>query len=254
MSVATVPRETLGVLEKPAPAKVSSGSVLRARGWPLRLSLSPSIGSGALDGAWWPYSHDLRVEAVGLADALPSSLGRVLRVIYCPADWTSGPGRVKADNVVVTLASFPGDDNTGRVLLRTDCAVASSSCSSCRPSLTIALRATRCGSPPAPAIKSRPRRSWLYSTTSCALDCWATGTTTADIPRLGNPLAAWRPNPEHDRRHGRRATKTHRLDAPRPPTKRFRKPPTLRNQGGSTSLIGPGPCDQLPQPGRPRGA
>jgi hypothetical protein len=60
MSVATVPRVSLGLLEKSANAKVSSGSVHRARGWPLRLSLSPSIGSGALDGAWWPYSHDLR--------------------------------------------------------------------------------------------------------------------------------------------------------------------------------------------------
>jgi Family of unknown function (DUF5994) len=117
MSVAAVPREFVDVLETPARA---TGGYLRARGRPLRLSLSPSISSGALDGAWWPYSHDLRVEALDLANTLPPSLGRILRVIYCPADWTSGTGRVKADNVVVTLASFPDDENTGRVLLRTD--------------------------------------------------------------------------------------------------------------------------------------
>jgi hypothetical protein len=53
------------------------------------------------------------------ARGFPLSLGRIVRLIYSAADWTSGPGRVRADNVFVTMASFPHDD-TKRVLLLTD--------------------------------------------------------------------------------------------------------------------------------------
>ena len=81
--------------------------------------MSSSVGTGALDGAWWPYGQDLRTEAVDLADHFPSSLGRVVRLLYSASDWTSGPGRVRAARAFVTLASFPHDD-THRVLLRTD--------------------------------------------------------------------------------------------------------------------------------------
>jgi hypothetical protein len=85
----------------------------------LRLLLSPSIGRGALDGAWWPYGHDLRAEAVGLARYFPLSLGRIVRLIYSSADWTSGPGRLKIGNGFVALASFP-HDTTSRALLLTN--------------------------------------------------------------------------------------------------------------------------------------
>jgi hypothetical protein len=85
----------------------------------LRLLLSSSIGRGALDGAWWPYGHDLHDEAVDLAKHFPLSLGRIVRLIYSAADWTSGPGRLKIDNGFVTLASFP-HDNTSRALLLTN--------------------------------------------------------------------------------------------------------------------------------------
>jgi hypothetical protein len=80
--------------------------------------LSPALGRGALDGAWWPYGHDLHAEVGGLVKYLPPSLGRILRLIYCAADWTSGPGRLKIGNGFVTLASFP-HDNTNRALLMT---------------------------------------------------------------------------------------------------------------------------------------
>jgi len=85
----------------------------------LRLLLSPSIGSGALDGAWWPYGHDLPAEAVGLVRYFPLALGRIVRLIYSAADWTGGPGRLKIGNGFLTVASFP-HDKTSRALLLTN--------------------------------------------------------------------------------------------------------------------------------------
>ena len=85
---------------------------------PLRLQLAPSFGGGALDGAWWPYGRDLRTEALDLVNHFPRSAGRIFRVNYSAPDWATGPGRIRADEVFVTLSAFPGDD-THRVLLST---------------------------------------------------------------------------------------------------------------------------------------
>jgi Family of unknown function (DUF5994) len=84
---------------------------------PLRLRLSPSIGRGALDGAWWPYSRDLATEAVDLVDHFPASFDRICRVVYSTPDWEPSSRRVKAAKVFVSLGSFPRDD-THLVLLK----------------------------------------------------------------------------------------------------------------------------------------
>lgn len=84
---------------------------------PLRLRLSPEIGRGALDGAWWPYSRDLATEAVGLVDHFPASFDRIFRVVYSTPDWEPAPRRVRAAKVFVNLGSFPRDD-THLVLLK----------------------------------------------------------------------------------------------------------------------------------------
>jgi Family of unknown function (DUF5994) len=76
---------------------------------PLRLRLSPSIGKGALDGAWWPYSRDLSAEALDLVDHFPASFDRICRVVYSTPDWDAAPRRIKAADVFVSLASFPRD-------------------------------------------------------------------------------------------------------------------------------------------------
>ena len=47
-----------------------------------RLQLSASIGRGALDGAWWPYSRDLAVEAVDLVDHFPAGFDRICHLAY----------------------------------------------------------------------------------------------------------------------------------------------------------------------------
>lgn len=83
----------------------------------LRLRLSPSIGQGALDGAWWPYSRDLAVEAVDLVDHFPSGFDRICRVVYSTPDWGACPRRVRAVEGLVNLGSFP-DDDTHLVILR----------------------------------------------------------------------------------------------------------------------------------------
>ena len=181
MSVATVPRSSVDVLEPPAFGWTSSGSAPSAGDRQLRLVLSPSIGSGALDGAWWPYGQDLRAEAVDLANHFPASLGRIVRLLYSAADWTSGPGRVRAANSFVTLASFPYDD-TKRVLLRTD------------PSRRIvqlfvvppgwdhraARHAMRIAA--TPANNKSAATILTESDNQPTLNYWPIGTTTADLP------------------------------------------------------------------------
>lgn len=100
----------------------SPGALVRAEPVPraraLRLQLTPSPnGSGTLDGAWWPYSRDLAVEALDLVDRFPAWFGRICRVTYSTPDWDHvGRRRIRAEKVFVTLGSFPLDD-THLVLL-----------------------------------------------------------------------------------------------------------------------------------------
>jgi hypothetical protein len=76
----------------------------------LRLRLSPLIGRGALDGAWWPRSRDLSVEAVDLVDHFPMDFDRICRVVYSTPDWGACSRRVRAVRGFVNLGSFPRDD------------------------------------------------------------------------------------------------------------------------------------------------
>ena len=60
------------VVQSPEQVETLSTELLSSQVWspslvvnrPLRLRLSPSIGRGALDGAWWPFSRDLTAEAL----------------------------------------------------------------------------------------------------------------------------------------------------------------------------------------------
>ena len=97
--------------------KSTSSPQVELRRGPLRLRLSPEIGRGALDGAWWPHSRDLATEAVDLVDRFPTPFDRIFRVVYSTPDWEPSPRRVKAAKVFVNLGSFPLDD-THLVLLK----------------------------------------------------------------------------------------------------------------------------------------
>ena len=62
---------------------------------PARLALCDrATHSGAVDGAWWPKSTDLRTELPDLVAILGLSIGAVRRVVYDPAIWPDAPSRI----------------------------------------------------------------------------------------------------------------------------------------------------------------
>lgn len=89
----------------------------------LRLQLAAARSTGAVDGAWWPWSRDLHAEAADLVDHFPSSAGHIRRLLMSRPDWdesTTADGRgvrkVLAARGPVKVGSFPGDD-TGLMIL-----------------------------------------------------------------------------------------------------------------------------------------
>ena len=49
---------------------------------------------GAVDGAWWPHSSDLRAELPDLVAVLGLLIGAVHRVVYDPSIWHQAPSRI----------------------------------------------------------------------------------------------------------------------------------------------------------------
>jgi hypothetical protein len=85
---------------------------------PVRLAISPAVGRGRLDGAWWPATDDLAVELPYLVEHLPASLGRVTRVVYSRAGWKTAPRRITLSaERSVRVAPFAGV-NTHRMLVQ----------------------------------------------------------------------------------------------------------------------------------------
>lgn len=88
---------------------------------PLRIFLDNGTPSGPLDGAWWPQSRDLEVEAADLVDHFPFLVGQIERLLFSPPDWDAGSGRsgvhrIRAARGVVKVGSFPSDDTHLMVL------------------------------------------------------------------------------------------------------------------------------------------
>ncbi|GAA4908918.1 DUF5994 family protein [Streptomyces coeruleoprunus] len=63
---------------------------------PARLSVTPDISHGPLDGAWWPRCNVLEIELPALAAVLDPRYGTVTRVTVGDADWPEAPGTVMA--------------------------------------------------------------------------------------------------------------------------------------------------------------
>ncbi|GAA5156717.1 hypothetical protein GCM10023340_45330 [Nocardioides marinquilinus] len=88
---------------------------------PLRLRLGEITSDGG-DGAWWPRSRDLQVEAARLVDEFPVEAGRINRLLMSRPDWddsvTGGHGvrRIRAARGVVKVGSFPRDDTSLMIL------------------------------------------------------------------------------------------------------------------------------------------
>jgi len=83
----------------------------------LRLALSESIGSGRLDGAWWPRSRNLETELADLVQRMPATVGRIVRAVYSTPDWQPAPRRIRVGDGFVKVGSFPHDDDH-RIWLR----------------------------------------------------------------------------------------------------------------------------------------
>lgn len=87
----------------------------------LRIRLDNSFSSGPVDGAWWPQSRDLQVEAADLIDHFPHRVGRISRLLFSRPDWDSVAGapsvhKIRAARGMVKVGSFPSD-NTHLVVL-----------------------------------------------------------------------------------------------------------------------------------------
>lgn len=81
----------------------------------LRLQLRGGPQTRAVDGAWWPRSHDLRAEAADLVDHFPPDAGRISRLLFSRPDWEpdgdgSSPHAIRASRGMVKTGSFPRDD------------------------------------------------------------------------------------------------------------------------------------------------
>jgi hypothetical protein len=81
----------------------------------LRLRLDPVGRTGPLDGAWWPHSRDLAVEAARLVDDFPDEVGRVSRLVFSSPDWDAPADgarerRIRTHRGTVKLGTFPRDD------------------------------------------------------------------------------------------------------------------------------------------------
>ena len=86
----------------------------------MRLNEAPAPGEP--DGAWWPWSRSLHVEAADLVDHFPQSDGRVNRLLFSRPDWDDSMAaggavrRILAARGPVKVGSFPSDDTQLMVL------------------------------------------------------------------------------------------------------------------------------------------
>lgn len=74
---------------------------------PARLALCDrGTQTGAVDGAWWPASTDLRKVLPDLVTVLSRLIGTVHRVVYDPAVWPHAPSRIIRGNTQVSVDPY----------------------------------------------------------------------------------------------------------------------------------------------------
>jgi hypothetical protein len=74
---------------------------------PARLALcARATIPGAVDGAWWPQSCDLRSELPDLVAVLGMSIGPVRRVVYDPSLWPAAPSRIIRGTALTTVDPY----------------------------------------------------------------------------------------------------------------------------------------------------
>ncbi|GAA4128507.1 DUF5994 family protein [Actinomadura keratinilytica] len=74
-----------------------------------RLSLAAGTAHrGALDGGWWPRSHDARTELPELVAGLAGHLGRVTHLAVDTDHWEHVPGDITVAGRKVKVGGLPG--------------------------------------------------------------------------------------------------------------------------------------------------
>src|SRR5215204_1198114 len=97
----------------------SSNPIPPTRPLPLRLRIAAHTGRGQVDGGWWPQSRDLAVELADLVDHFPREAGRIERAVISLPDWDPSPRRVPVARGFVKVGTFPKNDNSHVILLKT---------------------------------------------------------------------------------------------------------------------------------------
>ncbi|GAA3799147.1 hypothetical protein GCM10022403_036380 [Streptomyces coacervatus] len=86
------------------PAGGASGDDAHTYRMPLpRLALTPGVGHGPLDGAWWPRCDALELELPSLVALLEPGRGTTVRVTVDAAQWPDAPHTVMAPGRVIAV-------------------------------------------------------------------------------------------------------------------------------------------------------
>ncbi|MEU6098720.1 DUF5994 family protein [Streptomyces sp. NPDC047079] len=84
-----------------------------------RLTLTPGVSHGPLNGAWWPRCDMLELELPALVGSLDPGLGAVTRVTVDTAAWPDAPRTVTAPGHVIEVALSAVDAEAHAITL--DC-------------------------------------------------------------------------------------------------------------------------------------
>ncbi|MFE0509733.1 DUF5994 family protein [Streptomyces sp. NPDC058964] len=76
-----------------------------------RLTLTPDVSHGPLDGAWWPRCDTLELELPSLVSSLEPDSDTTVRVTVDPAEWPDAPHTVMAPGRVIDVEpAGPGSE------------------------------------------------------------------------------------------------------------------------------------------------
>jgi hypothetical protein len=84
-----------------------------------RLTLTPDVSHGPLDGAWWPRCDALELELPSLVGSLEPGWGTTVHVTVDPAEWPDAPHTVMAPGRVITVE--PAGPGSGAHVITLDC-------------------------------------------------------------------------------------------------------------------------------------
>ncbi|WP_225824404.1 DUF5994 family protein [Streptomyces naphthomycinicus] len=99
-------------MEPRRPTESASGADAHTYRMPLpRLTLTPDVSHGPLDGVWWPRCAVLELELPSLADLLEPDPDAAIRVTVDPVEWPDAPHTVMAPGRVITVEpAGPGSE------------------------------------------------------------------------------------------------------------------------------------------------